>query len=741
MTDARPAGESTRSLRRDRHVVALLGNPNTGKSTLFTALTGTRQKIANYPGVTVEAKVGSMQFENTELTVIDLPGTYSLSARSPDERVATEALLGRLEETPKPDGVILVVDASSLDRNLYLATQVLEFGLPAVIALTMVDVAKTRGISIDLEKLSRAMGCPVVAVNAPRGEGLVELKATLHRELHRPRQALVLDYPEDFARAVETLHGKLVELGVPLGYTPTKPEALRLLVDASGPLFEEVAEAGGEAFLRALEGVRAEGCGGKSAALIEAQARYGRISAWTREARTQAAREGRTFTDRVDSLLTHRLWGTLAFTLVMGLIFQSIYSWSGPLMDGIEAVMGWLGEQTLALLPADMPLLRGLVQDGLFGGVAGVLVFLPQILILFLFIAILEDVGYMSRAAFLMDKLMSRFGLSGKSFIPLLSSFACNVPAIMGARVIEDRNTRLTTIFLAPFMSCSARLPVYALMIGAFVPETRLLGFIELQGLVLFAMYWVGVVFAIPTALLLKRGILKSKATPFIMELPSYKLPAWKNVARTLWDKGFSFVRRAGTIILSVSIIVWVLCTFPRDEAIDARYEPELAQAEAIAGEEARAEAVAEIEGRQAGEQFRQSYLARAGQAIEPVFVPLGWDWRIGVAAIASFPAREVVIGVMGTIFNITDADEESEPLKQVLHEARRDDGTPLFSLAVGLSIMVFFALCCQCAATLAIMRRETNSWRWPAASFLYMTGLAYVAAWATFHVARALGA
>ncbi len=566
MSDSRPAAESTRSLRRDKHVVALLGNPNTGKSTLFTALTGTRQKIANYPGVTVEAKIGHMQFENTELTVIDLPGTYSLAARSPDERVATEALLGRLDETPKPDGVILVVDASSLDRNLYLATQILEFGLPSVIALTMVDVAKTRGITIDLEKLSRAIGCPVVAVNAPQGEGLHELKATLHKRLHHPAAPLSLEFPPEFVSAVDALHLKLADIGVTLGYTPTRPEALRLIVDAAGPLYEEAREAGGNAFEEEFTKLRASACGGKSAALIEAQARYGRISAWTREARTQTKIEGRTLTDRIDSVLTHRLWGTLVFILVMGVIFQSIYAWASPLMDLIEGGTSWVGDLVGSNME-DGPL-KGLIVDGVIGGAGGVLVFLPQILILFLFIAILEDLGYMSRAAFLMDRLMSRFGLTGRSFIPLLSSFACAIPGIMGARVIEDRNTRLTTIFLAPFMSCSARLPVYTVMIAAFVPNEKLLGFISVQGLTLFAMYWVGVLAAIPTAIVLKKGILKSKITPFLLELPSYKMPRPKAIALTLFEKGGAFIKRAGTIILAVSVIVWALSYFPHSEEI-----------------------------------------------------------------------------------------------------------------------------------------------------------------------------
>ncbi|HKO91996.1 MAG TPA: ferrous iron transport protein B, partial [Polyangiaceae bacterium] len=536
-----------------KRAIVLLGNPNTGKSTLFTALTGARQKVANYPGVTVEAKLGLARFENTEVTVIDLPGTYSLEAHSPDERVAIDALLGRLPETPRPDGVIVVADASSLDRNLYLATQVLEFGLPVVIALTMVDVAKARGIEVDIDKLSRAIGVPVIALHAPRREGLTELKTALDAQLLRARAPLQLDYPEGFARGVEALHARLVELQGTLGYIPTRPEALRLLVNADGPLYREAEAAGGAEFGTDFKSLSAQACGDKPAALIEAQVRYGAIAGWLRESRTQTKPEGRTLTDRADAILTDRLWGTLSFVLVMGLLFQSIYAGARPLMDLVErevaSLGGWVGAQM-----AEGPL-RGLIVQGVIGGAGGVLAFLPQILMLFLFIAVLEDLGYMSRAAFLMDRLMSRFGLTGKSFIPLLNSFACAVPAIMGTRVIEERNTRLTTIFLAPFMSCSARLPVYTVMIAAFVPRQRVLGFLSLQGLVLFAMYCVGALFAIPTALVLKRGILKGKPAPFLLELPSYKLPRPRAIFMTLVERGGAFVKRAGTIILAVSVL------------------------------------------------------------------------------------------------------------------------------------------------------------------------------------------
>lgn len=808
----------TETHRHDRHTVALMGNPNTGKSSLFSALTGTRQKIANFPGVTVEAKIGTARFDNSEITIIDLPGTYSLAARSPDERVATDALLGRIEGTPKPDGVIIVLDASSLDRNTYIATQLMEFGLPAVIALTMVDVAESRGITIDAARLSETLGVPVVPINAPRGTGIEELKETLHRTLHHPGNLLELDYPEDFKRGVDTLHAYLCDLSVKLGFKPARPEALRLLVDGAGPFFDECEEVGGAEFTDKFFEIRERAAAGRSLSMAEAQTRYGAIGKWMQEVKQTEAREGRTKTDVVDSILTHKLWGSLIFVALMTLIFQSIYSWSGPLMDLIDGGFGSLGDWVGGMMSEGA--LKSLVVDGVIGGVGGVLIFLPQILILFLFIAILEDLGYMARAAFLMDKLMSRFGLSGRSFIPLLSGFACAIPAVMGARVIEDRNTRLTTMFLAPFMSCTARLPVYVLFIAAFVPEVTYLGFIELQGLVLLAMYCVGALAAIPTALVLKKGILKSKVTPFLLELPSYKMPRAKAVARTLWDKGGSFVKRAGTIILAVTILVWAAGYFPQSDELDAQFDAEIESVEARynetvvafdpdtdqesliaefkalddafyakttelevehASDDDRLQAASknekaklidevgtlaaksprhaqalndyqswaelqeqrqEIENTRAGAHLENSYLGRVGHAIEPAVEPLGWDWRIGMAAVASFPAREVIVATLGTIFNLGgDQDEESATLREVVQNAKRSDGSKLFDLATALSIMVFFALCAQCAATLAVMRRETNSWKWPIASFVYMTGLAYICALVTFQVASALGA
>lgn len=794
----------------DKHTIVLLGNPNTGKSSLFSALTGTRQKVANFPGVTVEAKVGQYQLDDATIEVIDLPGTYSLAAKSPDERVAIDALLGRTEALSKPDGLVVVLDASSLDRNLYLGTQVLEFGLPAVVVLTMLDVAEKRGIKVDSEKLSKLLNVPVVEVNSPEGAGLDKLKSTLHKTLHHPGEPLPLPYPEQLKQGADDLFDHLCDLSVKAGNKPAWPDALRLLIDGSGPYFEECERLGGQKFLDRFNAIRESAADGKSLAMLEAQTRYGQIAKWTAEVKDAPKTRGRTFTDKVDAVLTHKIWGTVVFVLVMGLIFQSIYAWSGPMMEAIEGVFGAIGGWIGSGMSEGM--LKSLIVDGVIAGVGGVLVFLPQILILFLFISILEDLGYMSRAAFLMDRIMSQFGLTGRSFIPLLSSFACSIPGIMGARVIEDRNTRLTTIFLAPFMSCSARLPVYVIFIGAFVPNENIFGFISVQALTLFAMYWVGVLVAIPTAIVLKRGILKSKASPFLLEMPSYKRPRIKAVARVLWDRGSSFVKRAGTVILAASIVIWALAYFPHSDEINSRYDAKLGEVEIghtalvvnfdpesddesaltaykeiddaysetitelseqyadekdalreatesagqerlqamkkLAGEDLSnlnsyanwkqlEEERSKIENHRAGAHIENSYLGAMGKTIEPAVKPLGWDWRIGMAAIASFPAREVIVSSLGTIFNMgSEEDEESIGLRTTLQNAKRPDGTPLFNLAVALSVMVFFALCAQCAATLATMRRETNSWRWPIASFVYMTGLAYIFAAFTFQLA-----
>jgi ferrous iron transport protein B len=739
--------------------VALLGNPNTGKTTLFNALAGMRQRTGNYPGVTVETKKGRMRCGERSADVIDLPGTYSLAPRSPDEMVAVDLILGRQAGEPRPDVVVTLVDASNLERNLYLTTQVLELGVPVVVALNMIDVATAHGLKIDAELLAKQLGVPVVPIQANRGKGLDQLRQAVLDAIDRPAPVKGPDFPEAFEREVKALQSAVGEL----------PEFLvrRLLLDVGGHTERALAERVGEHLAPALKAARQRlaeaGC---PVPAVEARVRYGWIRAATAGCVQRPAQRPVTWTDRLDRVLTHKVWGTLIFLGVMFLVFQSIFTWAKPLMDWISAGQAWLAGAVGGLL--DPGPLRSLLVDGVIRGVGSVLVFLPQIMILFGFIAVLEDCGYMARAAFLMDRLMARCGLNGKSFIPMLSSVACAVPGIMAARVIENRRDRLATILVAPLMSCSARLPVYTLLIGAFLGTER--GFAWwVPGVTLFAMYAVGIVVAPLVALALKRTLLRGETPAFVMEMPLYKVPSLRMVWHRMSGSGRMFVRRAGTLILASMVVVWALLYYPAgdghgdsyDRRIAALEEPIAEQKEELEGLEAKAkdgELTAEEKARREElaravepveaevnrlwkEWTGQSLLARAGRAIEPAVRPLGWDWRLGMAALASFPAREVVVGTLGMIFNRGKGEAGDQSYRTALGETLRDErwddgsGRPLFTVPVALSVMVFFALCCQCASTLAVIRRETNSWRWPVFTFVYMTALAYVGALLVYQV------
>lgn len=697
--------------------VALVGNPNAGKSTLFNALSGLRQHVGNYPGVTVEMKKGRFIHGGTGFELIDLPGTYSLAPRSPDEMVAVDLLLGRRPEEPRPDVILSIVDASNLDRHLYLTTQLMELGVPIVVAVNMVDVAEAQGIRVDAAALAGRLGVRVVPVQANRGVGLDALRDALKAGTGDKAPAGGPKLPD----AVEEEVGGL---GAHLRGEVPPFLARRLLLDVGGQTEQWLVAKHGTALKRRLDEARsrltAAGC---PVPAVEARTRYGWIKAATRNAVARPSVRPVTWTDRIDRVLTHRVWGTLVFLAVMFVIFQAIFVGAEYLMAPIERVFAAAGDAVKEALPTGM--VRGLVVEGIINGVGGVLVFLPQILLLFAFIAVLEDCGYMARAAFVMDRLMSRCGLSGKSFIPLLSSVACAVPGVMATRVIENRRDRLATILVAPLMSCSARLPVYALLIGAFLTE----GFAWwVPGATLFGMYLIGFTVAPAVALLLKRTLLRGGTPLFVMELPAYKRPSLRVVLRRVLDAGWAFARRAGTLILASMVVVWALLYFPHTDAEGRPYERRVAEAE----NEADANHVR-------GEWKRQSYLGMAGRALEPAFEPLGWDWRIGMAALASFPAREVVVGTLGIIYDQGDAAAEES-----LRGALRDQwaGDPVrgrYPAAVALSVMVFFALCCQCASTLAVIRRETRSWAWPAFTFAYMTALAYVGALSTFQVGRAV--
>lgn len=655
-----------------RLTIALAGNPNAGKTTLFNSLTGLGQKVANYPGVTVERKEGHWQLGETSATLIDLPGLYSLDATSLDEQIARDVITGKIENFPKPDVIVSVVDATNLERNLYLVTQLFEFGVPVVVALTMIDVFEKQKHEIDINLLSKNLGVPVVAVNAKGDRGLEELADEVRRSVGR-----VAKLPFDLNGSADADHAKIF-------------------------------------------------------------ARYNFISNAVQEAVRHNDRREHRISEQIDRVLTHRFFGLAILVLVLLTVFQAIFSWATLPMDLLEQGFGTIGDAARDVLPAGI--LADLIVDGVIAGVGGVLVFLPQILLLFLFISILEDTGYMARAAFLLDKLMSRVGLHGKAFLPLMSSFACAIPGIMATRTIENPRDRFATILIAPFMSCSARLPVYTLMIGAFFAGQTIFGFVSVGAVLMLAMYALGITFALIVAFILKRTILKAPPPPFVMELPPYRMPSIRTVFQNMLTRAWLFVKRAGTVILAISIILWALMYFPRTEPASAR--PGMTQAEAALDPQTGRPGDPAVEvPLPESEQLRNSFAGRLGHLIEPAIQPLGFDWKIGVALIASFAAREVLVSTLSIIYNVgKDENEESESLISAIRSARDDKGRIVWTPLTALTLMVFFVLAMQCMSTVAIVRRETNSWTWPLFMVAYMTALAYVAALITYQGGRALG-
>ncbi|MBV09536.1 ferrous iron transport protein B [Rubinisphaera sp.] len=716
------------------HAIAVIGNPNTGKSTLFNALAGMNAQVGNYPGVTVEKKVGRFRHEGREIQLIDLPGTYSLSPRTADEMVSVRVLLGTQKKAEPIDGVICIVDATHLDRNLYLFSQILDLGIPAILVLNMWDEVLKRDIAIDVQELENRLGVKVVPTSARKGIGLDKLKSEIVSLVENCSNADFVPpklFPDSFREAKEQLQ---VEVEKRTGHPLPHYLAERLLLDVHGETEREVLQED-QSLNSFIANLRTE-LASKDCPIpaIEPRVRYQWVKQTLDGLVTKPDQGLRTKKDTLDQWLTHRFWGPVFFAAIMFLMFQAIYSWAGPLMEAIESLQGLAADFVLGIMAPGA--LRSLIIDGLIGGVGSVVVFLPQIAILFLFIAILEDCGYMSRAAYIMDRLMTRVGLSGKSFVPLMSSYACAIPGIMATRTIEDRKDRFVTILVAPLMSCSARLPVYLLMINAFIPNDSLFGtWIKTQAIVLFIFYILGAVVAVPIAWLLKKTWFKGEPAPFVMELPSFKLPSIRVVFDRVYDRSKAFVMRAGTLIFLTTVIVWAAGYFPGDhqklDQVDAQLEsgtieegsPEYEQLE-----EQRRVLAASL--------LNESFLGRTGHAIEPVVRPLGWDWRIGVGVLASFPAREVIVGTLGTIYSLGgDVDEEDPQLRDRLKSARHSNGEPVFNIPVALSVMVFFALCAQCGATLMVMRRETNSWKWPIFSFTYMTTLAYVGALLTYQI------
>jgi ferrous iron transport protein B len=730
------SGEGRPPATRHRYVV-LTGNPNCGKTTLFNALTGLRAKVGNYAGVTVERKEGRLPQApaGLDIRVLDLPGTYSLSPNSLDEQISRDVLLNRLPELPPPGLIVIIVDASNLQRNLYYATQVVELGHPTLMALNMVDVAENNGYHIDEIKLTESLGVPVLPVVASTGRGVPQLRKKIIAMLQNPveiKPRLFCQLPGLFRIEATGLANLLADTFQERRLQATA-EALLILSNekALASSREHYPQKIQDAVDAARKRLEAHNIDWRGAPI---EWRYARVAEIQQAATAQLAPPGETVSDKLDRVLTHKIWGTLIFIGIMTLMFQSIFTFARIPMDALQAIVDWAGGTVGQLLPPGD--LNDLLVNGAIAGAGAVVVFLPQILLLFLFIGFLEDTGYMARAAFLMDRLMSKVGLHGKSFIPMLSSYACAIPGIMATRTIETPKDRLATILIAPLMSCSARLPVYTLLIAACIPDLKVLGFLKLQGLTMLAMYLLGTVVALLMAWLLKKTLLKGEAPMLIMELPPYKRPLLRVVARHMWDRAWLFIKRAGTVILGINILLWFLATYPKTDN-GVMKEPTSRASSTPALPHSNPPPPAAM----AGEQLRHSFAGRMGRAIEPVIAPLGFDWKIGIGIITSFAAREVFVSTMSTVYSVGDSrDEGTRSLAQTLREQTRPDGSPLYTPLLSITLMVFYVFALQCVSTVAVVRRETNSWKWPAFQWLYMGALAWILAFITWHGGRWLG-
>ena len=696
--------------RRPIASIAVVGNPNSGKSTLFNRLTGLRQRIANYPGATVEKHLGTATVGKVVLELIDLPGTFSLSAHSMEERIAVDVILGKMPGTSPPAGILAVVDMTNLYQGLYLVQQLMELELPMVVALTMSDAAQLGGLSVDIQALQSALGgavvCPVVATT---GQGMNALRDALAELPGLPKPELPGFWPE-LSEAAETLARKSqVSL--------RRIEIERALIDDTDDN-EDLAD------------VRRKLFGDEPPLAKEARYRY----KWVRKVLDEVQQKSptvKTWGSHVIAWLNRPVPGTIGLFVVMAIVFQAVFAWATPLMDAIDAGTANLGFFIATQMPQGA--LTSLLSDGIVAGVGSVIVFLPQITILFLFIILLEDSGYLARAAYLMDRVMRSVGLSGQSIIPMISSFACAVPGIMATRVIPNRRDRIATMLAAPFMTCSARLPIYALLIAAFVPAETV-GWMNLQGLVLFGLYFLGILAGVGTALLLKVTALRGPKPPFALMLPEFRKPNFRTVTMQLYGRVKIFLRRAGTVIFTVAVIVWTLAYYPRSDTVASQLVEQQLVAEASLAGPALNEKLQQLGHQAAADQLSQSWLGRAGQVVEPVFKPLGWDWKVSAAVIAGFPAREVVIAVLGTVYAVGDAAEQAT-LAQRLKSATWPDGTAVYTLPMVFGLLIFYACCLQCAATLAVIRRETNSWRWPVFAWFYMSTIGYVGALLVFQL------
>jgi ferrous iron transport protein B len=695
--------------------IALVGNPNCGKSSLFNCLTGLKQKVGNFPGVTVDKLEGSTKInETTKATITDLPGTYSIYPKRTDEWVVYKVLLG-LDDEVQPDMIVLIADASNLKRNLLFCSQIIDLKIPVVVGLTMMDIAKTKGVTIDIEALERELGVPVVAINPRKNIGINQLKKAIALVNSKLYHAPVNDFID-----IEKLAGPAIT-AIKEKFNYNNYKSLHILMHHE-ELFEELDN---KKFFGSLQEqypfIKTKI---QAAEILQ---RYAKIKQIMHQSVIEAdPLQKSLFTQKIDRILLHRPGGYIILLAVLFLLFQSVFWLAQYPMDAVETgfahLTGWLTD----VLPNNK--LSNLFVNGIIAGLGGILVFVPQIMILFGLITILEDTGYMARISFLTDRVMRSVGLNGKSVVPMIGGFACAVPAIMGARNIENKKERLLTILVTPLMSCSARLPVYSVLISLTVPKQIIGGIFGVQGLVMLGLYCLGIVLALVISWLFSRVIKMKERSFFLLELPVYRAPRWNTIVSTMLNKAKIFVLEAGKVIMIISLILWVLSSFgpgSRMEKLTQKYDAIYAQQPLLK------DSIVKIE---KSERLENSYAGILGKAIEPVIKPLGYDWRIGIALITSFAAREVFVGTMATLYSVDDDKESSQKkLTQKMREAKFENGKPVYTLATGVSLMIFYALAMQCMSTLAIVKRETKSWKWPVVQFVYMTVLAYVMSWLAY--------
>lgn len=700
-----------------QYTIALVGNPNSGKSSLFNALTGLNQKVGNFPGVTVDKKTGVSRIsEHLKADIIDLPGTYSLYPKSADEQVTYEVLLNQ-ENEDRPDLIIVIADASNLKRNLLFCSQIMDLKIPVIIALTMMDIAHDKGITIDTAELQRMMGVTILPINPRKTKGITSLKKAIE-DIHKSQHTVGSDFIDLPALNTEWMHEIRELCGQASNYG-----ALHIACNYTGLQYINAA-------IRIRIGALL-GEAGFQKSRVQAEEivlRYHKIDNIMQHCVvTDSPMKKMVVSDRIDKTLLHPVYGNIILLLVLFLLFQSIFWLAQYPMDWIEQAFAYIGQILSGVLPSGY--LSDFLINGLLAGIGGIAIFVPQIMILFGLITILEDSGYMARISFLTDRIMRTAGLNGRSVMPLISGMACAVPAIMAARTIQNRKERLITILVTPLMSCSARLPVYTIIIGLVIPKTPVLGIFNMQGMVLMGLYLLGFFMALLVAWLMDLVIKTRERTFFLMELPVYRAPRWKNVGITMIEKGKIFIKDVGKVIIVLSLALWALAAFGPPGRMDTVEQKYAQQILAHPGQKN------ELTSLMATEKLENSFAGIMGHAIEPVISPLGYDWKIGIALITSFAAREVFVGTMATLYSVGTSDDVNQTLSEKMRAARRSDGTPVYTLATGLSLLIFYAFAMQCMSTLAIVKRETRSWKFPAFQFAYMAALAYLGALLVYQV------